>query len=225
MIDQAVQGEPVVVERREGRSGELVLRGGDDGWEVILNGTFLIASVNEASSRALTTAASPFVPARPLSVLIGGLGMGYALDEVLKLESLERVTVAEYEPVIVEWFERYFAERASRLRRDARAHIVVADVADVLRDSPAAFDLIALDTDNGPAWLVREGNAGLYDTAGIELMRGALRPNGVAVFWSPESYGWFEQRLRSSFAAVTLTQAHDRVHGRQLAYTMYVCRA
>jgi len=215
---------PVVVERRGGRSGELVLRRRGDDWEVILNGAFLIASVNEASSRALVTAARPFLPDGPLNVLIGGLGMGYALDEALELEMAARVTVAEFEPVIVEWFESYFGERASRLRRDARAQVVAADVTDVLRDSPAAFDLIALDTDNGPAWLVRGENAALYDVAGLALVRGALRPAGVAVFWSPESYDWFARRLLRLFPSVTASEAHDHVQGRRLAYTMYVCR-
>ena len=89
---------PIVVDRRHGRAGELVLRlrGGDD-WEVISNGTFLIAGSNEVSSRALVTAAVPELPDRPLDVLIGGLGLGYALDEALDLPRLRSVTVVELE--------------------------------------------------------------------------------------------------------------------------------
>ena len=216
--------QAVVVERREGRSGELVLRRRGEQWEVVLDGTFLIASVNEASSRALVRAALPFLPDRPLDVLIGGLGMGYALDEALGLAPPARVTVAEFEPVVVEWFERYFGERASRLRRDARSQVVVADVADVLRDSPAAFDLIALDTDNGPSGWCAARTPTSTTSPGSSTVRRALRPGGVAVLWSPEPYDWFERRLLRVFASVTTSEAHDEVQGRRLAYTMYVCR-
>lgn len=217
--------QAVVVERREGRSGELVLLRRGEEWEVVLDGTLLIASANEASSRALIRAALPVLPERPLDVLIGGLGMGFALDEAQKLTPPASVTVAELEPVIVEWFDRYFGERASWARRDARSRIVIADVADVLNDSSAAFDLIALDTDNGPSWLVRDENVDLYGVAGLEAVGRALRRGGVAVLWSPERYAWFERRLRRVFASVTASEAHDQVQGRRLAYTMYVCRS
>ena len=122
----------VVVERGGGRSGELALlrRGGE--LQIVCNGAFVIASCNERSSRALIAAARPYLPARPLDVLIGGLGMGYALDEALDLPALRRVTVAEYEPLIVEWFATHMRERAARAERDARSRIVVADVRDLL---------------------------------------------------------------------------------------------
>ena len=100
-------GEPaVVVELGRGRSGELVLLRRGDELQLVCNGAFVIASCNERSSRALVAAARPFLPAGPLDVLIGGLGMGYALDEALDLPGLVSVTVAEYEPLIVTWYAR-----------------------------------------------------------------------------------------------------------------------
>jgi hypothetical protein len=150
-----------VIERVEGRGGELVLRRRGSDLEVISNGTFLISTANEHSSRALIAAALPYLPARPLEVLIGGLGMGFALDEALRAGNVRRVTVAELEPVIVDWFERYGGERAQAAGAAAgeRSRIVVTDVFDLMRERPGAFDLIALDTDNGPEWLVREPTA------------------------------------------------------------------
>ena len=72
---------------------------------------------------------------------------------------------------------------------------MVADVADLLHDAVAGYDLIALDTDNGPEWLVREANAGLYSEAGVRRAHDALRAGGAAVFWSPARYGRFERLL------------------------------
>ncbi|MBN2203769.1 MAG: hypothetical protein JW767_01990, partial [Thermoleophilia bacterium] len=171
-----------VIERIEGRSGELVLRRRAGHLEVILNGAFLISTENEASSRAMITAgleavALPLPDPGPqaalgsdavpgfggaqtedsgLDVLIGGLGLGYALDEALTIPRVGLVTVVEYEPTVVRWFEEHGAARAARATADrARAAVIIADVADVLRDQPGAFDLVCLDTDNGPGWLVR----------------------------------------------------------------------
>ena len=212
----------VVVARGQGRIGELVLLRRSGGLEVVCDGTFLISSWNERSSRALVGAARPWLPPGPLEALIGGLGMGYALDEALDLPGLASVTVAEYEPLVVEWFDAHMRERASRVERDARSRIVVADVHDLLT-AGTRYDLIALDTDNGPDWLVRPDNARLYAPAGVGLVAGALRPGGVAVFWSPEPSAEFEETAHRWFSRIEVTPATDEVDGRALEYAMYVC--
>jgi spermidine synthase len=214
-----------VLERVEGRSGELVLRRSGADLEVIMNGAFLISSANDASSRALVTAALPHLAGDALEVLIGGLGLGYALDQALASERVARVTVAEFEPATVRWFRAYGAGRAERAaagERAGRGTIEVADVADVLAACPEGFDLVSLDTDNGPDWLVREANAGLYSESGVRLARRALRPGGAVVFWSPERYPAFEESLAGVFARVECVSAFDVVHGRRHEYTMYV---
>jgi spermidine synthase len=214
-----------VLERSEGRGGELVLRRSGSDLEVIMNGTFLISTANDASSRALVTAAGPHLMGRALEVLIGGLGLGYALDEALADDNVAHVTVAELEPTIVRWFRAYGegrAERAAAGERAGRASIEIVDVADVLAARPEAFDLVSLDTDNGPAWLVREANAGLYSEAGMRLVRRALRPGGAVVFWSPDRYAAFEASLAAVFARVERVSAGDVVQGHRHEYTMYV---
>jgi SAM-dependent methyltransferase len=234
------EGGAQVLERAAGRSGELVLRRTGADLEVIAGGTFLISSANVASSVAPITAGLSFLKdvAAPgasdggalrhgLDVLIGGLGLGYTLDAALAESRVRRVTVVEYEPVIVGWFRSYGADRAERFAAGeaaGRARVAVGDVAEVMRANTGAFDLVVLDTDNGPDWLVRGANAGLYDEAGLALTRDALRPGGVAVFWSPERYDWFAARLASAFSRVHEVTAHDRVGGRDHEYIMYVAQ-
>jgi spermidine synthase len=215
----------MTLERAQGHSGELVLRRRGGHLEVVSNGAFLISSENEQSSRALVAAARARLPCRALDVLIGGLGLGYALDEALALPGLRSVTVAELEPVVVRWFDRYGGERARRASADGRARIVVADVLEVLQAQLGAWDLICLDTDNGPEWPVRPANAGIYTREGLRLARGALRRGGVAVVWSPERYPWFERLLEETFGSVGAVTAVDCVDGRRVDYTMYVVQA
>jgi len=233
-------GGTEVLARAAGRSGELVLRCSGADLEVIAGGNFLISGANAASSVALITAGLSVLAdagllhpahggaARPgLEVLIGGLGLGYSLDAALDEHRIARVTVVEYEPVIVDWFRNYGEARAMRLAAAeavGRARVLIGDVADLMRERSGAYDLVALDTDNGPDWLVRAGNAGLYDEAGLALAHGALRPGGVAVFWSPERYDWFAARLAQTFARVDAVAAYDQIGRRRYEYTMFVAQ-
>ncbi|MCX6363956.1 MAG: hypothetical protein NTW58_07280 [Actinobacteria bacterium] len=214
-----------VLEREVGRSGELVLRRSGADLEVILNGAFLISTANDASSRALVSAALPYLVGDALEVLIGGLGLGYALDEALADERVAHVSVAEYEPTIVRWFRALGegrAERAAAGERAGRASIALADVADVLAAHPEGFDLVSLDTDNGPEWLVREANAGLYTEAGVRLARRALRPGGAVVFWSPDRYAARDESPARAPSRVVRASPFAVVQGRRHEYTMYV---
>lgn len=216
-----------VVERIAGRLGELVLRrrGGD--LEIIADGSFLISTANDASSRAMINCALPGLDGDDLRVLIGGLGVGYALDEALACERVRHVTVAEIEPAVVRWFRFYGGQRAEAARqaeKAGRAELRLGDVGDILGESREAFDLISIDTDNGPEWLVAESNAGLYGREGLELAARALRPSGTVVYWSPAAYESFSARLRSVFAEVELVPAVDVIDGREREFVMYVAR-
>jgi spermidine synthase len=215
------------IERVQGESGELVLRSGPAGLEIVANGVFLVSAANAVSSRALVKAAWPRVRGDSLNVLIGGLGIGDAVDEALACRRVASVTVAELEPVIVRWFREHGGDAAARTiaeERAGRARIVVGDVAGVLDASPGAWDVVALDTDNGPEWLVRGENAGLYAPAGLRRLHAALRPSGVAVVWSPARYPAFEHELAAVFERVETETAVDVIDGRPLDYTMYVAR-
>lgn len=155
-------------------------------------------------------------------MLIGGLGIGHALDEALELPELRSVTVVELEQVVVDWFRAHGGERSARALGDARVEVVVGDVADTLSAAVARWDLVALDTDNGPGWLVRKENGRLYDVDGLNDAASALRVGGVAAFWSAERDPAFAHRLRPSFAEVYVTSAMDVIGRRRNESFVYV---
>jgi spermidine synthase len=202
-----------------------VLRRSAAGLEIIANGVFLVSAANAVSSRALVSAAWPHVRGDRLRVLVGGLGLGDACDEALACERVAEVVVAELEPAVERWFRAYggaMAARAAAAERAGRARIASADVADILAGTPGAWDVVALDTDNGPEWLVRAENAGLYGEAGVRSAHEALRRGGAAVYWSPERYPAFERLLDTVFGHVVSVTAYDLVDGHRHEYTMYV---
>jgi len=81
---------------------------------------------------------------------------------------------------------------------DKRSHVVVGDVADIIRQEPAGFDAILMDVDNGPEALVRPENNWLYSPTGLRATRAALRPRGVLAVWSSSQDHAFSKRLRQA---------------------------
>jgi spermidine synthase len=191
-----------VLDRAETPRGELVLRGDGEHLEVISNGVFLMDTRDGASERLLVRAALDRHD-QPRTVLIGGLGVGFSLVEALADPRVQQVIVVEREQVLIGWHRSWLAPFSAGSLDDPRTTVVCADVVDWLREpSETAIDIACLDTDNGPDWLVTEGNAALYATIGLERLRSVLAPHGLAAFWSAGASPAFAARLAGVFASV-----------------------
>ena len=190
-----------VLERVEGRLGELVLRSDGRDFEVISNGVFLMDTRGGASERLLVRAALDRLD-RPSPLLLGGLGVGFSLAEALASELVERVTVVEIEPAVVEWNRTHLAARTGDRLGDPRVEVVVADLVEWLGAGRERFGAICLDVDNGPGWPVAERNLAIYGDAGLALLRERLLPGGALGVWSAAAAPEFEGRLRSAFTRV-----------------------
>ncbi len=130
-------------------------------------------------------------------VLIGGLGMGFTLASVLAaVGSKAEVTVAELIPEVVDWNRGPLGERSGNPLDDPRTKVYVGDVAKLLRQSSACFDVIALDVDNGPEGLTKSANDWLYSMQGIVAAQKALTPTGILAYWSAGPDQAFHDRLR-----------------------------
>src|ERR1041384_2202768 len=170
----------------------------DDEYLIRANGKPLMSSLLHGSEEALATLGCS--RARTLEqprVLVGGLGMGFTLRAVLDVLPFDAVvTVAELVPAVIEWNRASLAALAGHPLRDPRVRIQATDVGFTLRANPGRFDVVLLDTDNGPAAFTAAHNAGLYDNAGVAAAFAALRPNGTLAVWSAWDDRKFEQRLR-----------------------------
>jgi hypothetical protein len=69
--------------------------------------------------------------------------------------------------------------------------------------------------DNGPADLISGGNNRLYDRAGLEVIRAALRPGGILAVWSAGPDQAFAQRLRRADFGVEEVRAQGHQGGRR----------
>ena len=117
---------------------------------------------------------------RPGQVLVGGLGLGFTLAEVLADPRVRRVVVAEIEPALVGWLRDGTVPHGPALLADPRVEVAVDDVADVIGGPRASFDLVLLDVDNGPGVpRPRRQRRPLRPALSSRTTARALRPDGA----------------------------------------------
>jgi spermidine synthase len=158
-------------------------------------------------------------------VLVGGLGMGFTLRATLDVLPPEAsVVVAELMPAVVEWNRGPLGPLAQHPLADRRTQVEVGDVGVLLRAARERFDAVLLDVDNGPAAFSQASNAGLYDNAGLVMMRAALRPGGVLAVWSAWDDRKFEHRLRHHGFTVETHHVRARLRQGGPRHTIFVGR-
>lgn len=192
---------PEVIERVVTPRGELQLQRRGEAYEVISNGCFLMATYNGLSEKAMIDLGRDWNPAIR-RILVGGLGVGYTLRAALDAPGVEQVTVVEIEAKVAEWNRGPLAPFHDSALDDLRTDLVIADLADFLDGDHQPYDLIALDTDNGPDWMVFDQNAGLWNAAGLDRLERWLAPQGVLAFWSANPAPEFEAMLRQRYQSV-----------------------
>ena len=216
---------PVTVGREDTPHGEVALRRRGDVLELVVDGAFAMDTVDVTSEHLLALRALERHPA-PSRVLVGGLGLGFTTRAVLDDPGVAHVDVVELAAPLVRWArERLVPELAGLEGPRCRLH--VADVADVLagrRGPRGPWDVVLLDVDNGPDFLVHAANSGLYEEPALASARTALTPGGVFVVWSSHVAPSLLAALRAA------ADPHDVVEedvvavsreGRNLEYALY----
>ncbi len=193
----------------DGHEVALVKRG--DEFEIVYDGTFLMASDCRRSERALAELAfAPLSQRDDVSVLVGGLGMGHTLRAVLDAPGVVRVDVAEISDAVVEWNRQHFGALNGDALADPRVHLHVADLATFIKqvrytpieEVKDGWLAMLLDVDNGPSWTTRPQNEPLYSDEGIARLETALRPGGVLAVWSAQREVEFLRRLHARMVNV-----------------------
>jgi spermidine synthase len=155
-------------------------------------------------------------------VLIGGLGMGFALATALDQVAKDaEVVIAELVPGVIGWNRKLLGHLAGHPLRDPRVTLREMDVARVIKESRGQFDAILLDVDNGPEGLTRRSNDRLYDDRGITDALAALRPGGVLGYWSAGADRAFLRRLRRAAASVDEVEVGSRSKHKGARHTLW----
>ncbi|WP_139977968.1 hypothetical protein [Nocardioides litoris] len=221
----------VEIARAESERGELVLRerrpGPDDppgapALELRANGVFVMDTVEVSTERALARAALDTV-AEPRAVVVGGLGLGFTMHEVLADPRVEVCAVVEVEEALVGWMRDGTVPHGPGLLADGRVRVVVADIAVAVAEArPASYDLVLLDVDNGPGYLVHDANAALYEEPFLSDVGRVLRPGGALAVWSAAESSGLEAALGRVFDDVRAVPLEVRLQERDETYWLYV---
>jgi len=177
--------------------GEMVLYRHDRDFSITINGQELMNSRQHESELELARLGCAHLAGhRAPRILIGGLGMGYALRQALDMFGAHaHVVVSELLEKVIEWNREFLGELNAHPLADKRTELQTGDVFDLLSRSKSIFDAILLDVDNGPSAMTDSGNRRLYRHAGIQVCRRALRERGCLAIWSAEPSKMFEQLL------------------------------
>lgn len=221
--------EYVEVARSESERGELVLRERRDEHapttiELRANGVFVMDTLEVSTERALARAALDLV-AEPRHVVVGGLGLGFTMHEVLADSRVERCAVVEIEQALVDWMRDGTVPHGPALLADERLTVVVADIAVALAEAArASYDLVLLDVDNGPGYLVHDSNGVLYEELFLETARHVLRPGGALAVWSAAEAPLLERTMRTVFGNAEGQDHEVLLQDRDERYWLYVSR-
>ena len=201
-----VEVEYVEVARAESERGELVLRerrpvdGGPTSLELRANGVFVMDTVEVSTERAMAHAALALVD-EPRAVVVGrpgprlhdARGAGRLPGREVR-GGRDRAGAGRVDA------GRARARRARRCSPTSGSRVVEADVVVALAEArPASYDLVLLDVDNGPGYLVHAANAALYEPPALTDARRVLRPGGALVVWSAAESPELEDALRAVF--------------------------
>ena len=171
----------------------------------------------------------------PLSVVVGGLGMGYTTAAALGDARIERVLVIEKLSPVIRWHEDGLIPFGEQLTSDPRVQFVEGDFFR-MADSTEGFDpshagqqfhAILLDIDHTPDFHLSAEHASFYQTTGLRRFARHLRPKGIFALWSnqpPDDD--FLARLRSVFSGASAIEIpfHNPLQNREFIQSIYLAQ-
>jgi spermidine synthase len=185
------------------RRRELLSKPGTVITEITLDHELLVSSYNTASECALADEALARHPGSDLSVLVGGLGLGYTANQALKSTRVRRVEVVEFLPEVVGFLKQGLVPLSPILLAEERFRVREDDVYALLA-APAGekWDLILIDVDHSPDENLGTANESFYSESGLGLAKEHLADGGALAVWSYAESSPFVDALRRTFKAV-----------------------
>ena len=230
------------IDSQDSPLGEISLRrrrlpafGDRDIYEVKLGEEFLMSSLFVEAEEALSSLGLAAVQGDKLSVVVGGLGLGYTAVEALKDQRIAELFVVDALDTVIDWHKKELVPLGKTLNADSRNRYVLGSFFDLATDPGTGFDpdnkaktvdAILLDIDHSPSEYLNPANASFYSTENLSLMAEQLKPKGVFAMWSqnlPDAS--FEALLKTVFERVEshVVSFYNPFQNCESTNSVYVC--
>lgn len=233
ILFEEIDSQPSPIGTISLRRRRIPVMGDRDIYEVKLGDEFLMSSYFVDGEVALADCGLRGLRGDNLSVVVGGLGLGYTADAVLKHDKVGELMVVEYLPPVIGWHRDERVPMGRVLNADPRCRYVQGDFF-ALSAGEAGFDpdmpgrkldAILLDIDHSPRALLNDASRPFYSEVGLKQLATHLVPGGVFGFWSNEPPdASFTELLQRVFASVKVHEVdfHNPFQGRMATNTVYV---
>ena len=221
--------EYVEIARHESPRGEVVLRARHDVdappvLELRVNGVFVMDTLETSSEKALAAVALAQVR-EPRAVVVAGLGLGFTMHEMLNDRRVQKLAVVEIEEALVRWMRDGTVPHGPAYLADERLTVVTADIRIAMAEAtPATYDLVLLDIDNGPGQLVHDENESVYQQDFLAQTRTVLRPGGALAIWSASPSAELQATMEQVFGNAVAIPYDVTLQSRAEQYWLYLSR-
>ena len=164
-----------------------------DVYEVKLGDEFLMSSLFTASEIALAELSLGRISGTDLDVVVGGLGLGYTADAVLRDPRVRSLHVIEALGEVIGWHQRGLLPLSEGLTSDRRCSLGEGDFFAMIAagsgfgpGTPDRYDAILVDIDHTPRHLLHPSHASFYEPEGQRRIADRLNPGGVYALWSDD---------------------------------------
>lgn len=194
----------------EGRNSSIAVTELDDGTRNLHIGGKVVASTEPQDMRlqGMLGHLTALLHDDPRSVLIVGFGAGVTAGTFVAHPGIDRIVIAEIEPLVVEQSSAYFRDVNNDVLMDPRVEVVHDDARHFLLTSDETFDLITSDPIH--PWM--KGAAALYSEEYFDLVSRHLNDGGVITQWVP-LYESNRDAVRSEMATFFRTFPDGTVWG------------
>ena len=202
--------------------------------EIMLGDEHLMSDLFTTSEIALATIGlDAIISTASLSVVVGGLGMGFTANATLADPRVNNLIVVEKLASVIGWHENGMIPFGKPLVDNPKCRFIEDDFFQMAANKNGfdpthpeqKFDAILLDIDHTPDFHLAPTHARFYQPAGLTQLKQHLAPGGVFALWSnnpPDDA--FVARLSSVFRTASAVEVpfHNPLQDRDFLQSIYL---
>ena len=190
-------------------------------YEIIVNGLFLMNSNNADTETLQVRHAIGLSNQADADVLIGGLGMGFAVRAAcMHCSSRSSIDVVELDPMIIQW-NKTMIDRNKEYLADPRVCVIQGDFIAYIQTTEKKYHTVCMDIDNGPQLLSYANNAAAYSAPFFHQVSEVLHEGGVFSIWSGNRDDQLLCDMSEAFRGFSVEEVYQDIQGKRVAYYLF----